>query len=216
VAEWRWECVTDDLLDGLPPDALRAVQQLAKELAVRESMVFLDRPGFTGDPPGLRTIQRGPMMLIYLRFEVGDEVYGMPFFPRATSGYAEYITAPARPHAGRPFPRRCAALPLTGLNTWQSLADTASSPPTKARPKGKALEAAIRTRRAALAQFLADDGADPERPELALIKIDRRRDFAHSLDDPKFAIRLGCADASRPELAAGLVRRTGAPSRRGR
>jgi hypothetical protein len=40
VAEWRWECVTDDLLDGLPPDALRAVQQLAKELAVRESMVF--------------------------------------------------------------------------------------------------------------------------------------------------------------------------------
>jgi hypothetical protein len=26
VADWRWECVTDDLLDGLPPDAVRAVQ----------------------------------------------------------------------------------------------------------------------------------------------------------------------------------------------
>lgn len=37
MADWRWECVTDDLLDGLPPDAVRAVQQLAEELAVRES-----------------------------------------------------------------------------------------------------------------------------------------------------------------------------------
>jgi hypothetical protein len=44
---------------GLPPHALLAVRQLGKELAVRESMVFLDGPAFTGDPPGLRTIQRG-------------------------------------------------------------------------------------------------------------------------------------------------------------
>jgi len=51
VADWRWECVTDDLLDGLPPDAVRAVRQLAEELAVRESMVFLDGPGFTGSGP---------------------------------------------------------------------------------------------------------------------------------------------------------------------
>jgi len=74
------------------------------------------------------------------------------------------------------------------------IADTLGIDP-KARPKGKALEAAIRTRRSALALFLAADGADPERPELVLIEIDRRRDFAHALDDPKFAIRLGCADA---------------------
>ena len=62
-------------------------------------------------------------------------------------------------------------------------------------PQGQALEAAIRTRRTARLKFLAADDADPERPELALIEIDRRRDFAHPLDDPKFAIRLGCADA---------------------
>ena len=74
------------------------------------------------------------------------------------------------------------------------LADTLGINP-KTRPKGKTLEAAIRTRRSATAEFLAADGADPERPELALIEIDRRRDFAHPLDDPKFAIRLGCADA---------------------
>jgi hypothetical protein len=65
----------------------------------------------------------------------------------------------------------------------------------QARPKGRALEAGIRTRRAAVAEFLRADGADPSRPELALVEIDRHRDFAHPLDDPKFAIRLGCADA---------------------
>jgi hypothetical protein len=74
VADWRWECITDDLLDGLPADALRAVEQLAKELAVRESMVFLDGAAFTGDPPGLRTIQRGPLMLVYLTDVRGERV----------------------------------------------------------------------------------------------------------------------------------------------
>ena len=30
VAEWRWELVTDDLLDGLPPAALATVRQVAR------------------------------------------------------------------------------------------------------------------------------------------------------------------------------------------
>jgi hypothetical protein len=62
------------LLNGLPPDALRAVRALADELTMRESMVFLDGPTFTGDPPGLRTIQRGPLMLIYLTDVLGQRV----------------------------------------------------------------------------------------------------------------------------------------------
>ena len=33
-----WECITDDLLDGLTPDALRAVQQLAKELEMNDTL----------------------------------------------------------------------------------------------------------------------------------------------------------------------------------
>jgi hypothetical protein len=37
-------------------------------------MVFLDGPGFTGHPPGLRTIQRGPMMLVYLTDVRGERV----------------------------------------------------------------------------------------------------------------------------------------------
>lgn len=57
------ECVTDDLLDQLSPDVLQAVPQLAKELAVRESVVFLDGPGSIGDPLGAARLQRGPLML---------------------------------------------------------------------------------------------------------------------------------------------------------
>jgi hypothetical protein len=59
VADWCWECITDDLLDSLPPDALRAVRQLAEELTIRESMIFLDGREFTGNPPGLRTAGSG-------------------------------------------------------------------------------------------------------------------------------------------------------------
>jgi len=83
---------------------------------------------------------------------------------------------------------------LRCMRATSGIADTLGIDP-KARPKGKALEDAVRARRARLTGFLAADGADADRPELAMIEIDRRRDFAHPLDDPKFAIRLGCADA---------------------
>jgi NADPH:quinone reductase-like Zn-dependent oxidoreductase len=38
------------------------------------------------------------------RFDVGDEVHGMPFFPRAGSAYAQYVTAPSRQLARKPRP----------------------------------------------------------------------------------------------------------------
>ena len=62
------------------------------------------------------------------RFDVGDEVYGMPFFPRAASAYAEYVTAPSRQLARKPpglSYAEAAALSLAGLTAWQSLVDTA-------------------------------------------------------------------------------------------
>ena len=34
-------------------------RQVAEGLTARESMVFLDGREFTGEPPGLRTVQRG-------------------------------------------------------------------------------------------------------------------------------------------------------------
>jgi hypothetical protein len=73
VPDWHWELVTDDLLDGLPPAALAAVRQIAEELTVRES-IFLDGRQFTGDPPGLRTVQQGPLMLVYLTDVRGKRV----------------------------------------------------------------------------------------------------------------------------------------------
>ena len=74
MAEWHWELVTDDLLDGLPPTALTMVRQVAEELTVRESMIFLDGREFTGEPPGLRTVQRGQLMLVYLTDVRGERV----------------------------------------------------------------------------------------------------------------------------------------------
>ncbi|KAA2266974.1 NADP-dependent oxidoreductase [Solihabitans fulvus] len=62
------------------------------------------------------------------RFEVGDEVYGMPFFPRAANGYAEYVAAPSRMLARKPANldhAHAAALPLVGLTAWQGLVDYA-------------------------------------------------------------------------------------------
>ena len=62
------------------------------------------------------------------RFQPGDEVYGMPFFPRAASAYAEYVAAPSRQLARKPAclsHAEAAALPLAGLTAWQALVDTA-------------------------------------------------------------------------------------------
>ncbi|EWC60645.1 Bifunctional protein: zinc-containing alcohol dehydrogenase [Actinokineospora spheciospongiae] len=62
------------------------------------------------------------------RFAPGDEVYGMPWIPRAANGYAEYVTAPSRQLARKPATIdhvRAAGLPLAGLTAWQALVDTA-------------------------------------------------------------------------------------------
>jgi NADPH:quinone reductase-like Zn-dependent oxidoreductase len=62
------------------------------------------------------------------RFAVGDEVYGMPFFPRAGGAYAEYVAAPARQLARKPAATdhvHAAAVPLAGLTAWQALVDIA-------------------------------------------------------------------------------------------
>jgi NADPH:quinone reductase-like Zn-dependent oxidoreductase len=62
------------------------------------------------------------------RFAVGDEVYGMPFFPREARGYAEYVTVPSRQVARKPAALdhvHAAALPLAALTAWQGLVDGA-------------------------------------------------------------------------------------------
>jgi NADPH:quinone reductase-like Zn-dependent oxidoreductase len=66
------------------------------------------------------------------RFHVGDEVYGMPFFPRAGNTYAQYVAVPSRQLARKPKNldhAHAAAVPLAGLTAWQSLVDIAQVAP---------------------------------------------------------------------------------------
>jgi NADPH:quinone reductase-like Zn-dependent oxidoreductase len=62
------------------------------------------------------------------RFKMGDEVFGLPRFPRAAGGYAEYVVVPARQLALKPanitFEQAVAAA-LAGLTAWQMLVDVA-------------------------------------------------------------------------------------------
>ncbi|MER6347691.1 NADP-dependent oxidoreductase [Streptomyces sp. NPDC001595] len=65
-------------------------------------------------------------------FRAGDEVFGMPLFPRQAGGYAEYVVAPARHLAPKPANlthTEAAALPLAALTAWQALVDTADVRP---------------------------------------------------------------------------------------
>ncbi|MEW1862913.1 MULTISPECIES: NADP-dependent oxidoreductase [unclassified Streptomyces] len=60
------------------------------------------------------------------RFRPGDEVFGMPLFPRAASAYAEVVAAPALHLARKPASLshvEASALPVVGLTAWQGLVD---------------------------------------------------------------------------------------------
>jgi len=62
------------------------------------------------------------------RFVPGDEVYGMPWFPRQAAAYADYVTAPSRQFARKPESLSFAeagAMPLVALTAWQALVETA-------------------------------------------------------------------------------------------
>jgi NADPH:quinone reductase-like Zn-dependent oxidoreductase len=62
------------------------------------------------------------------RFKPGDEVFGLPLFPRVASGYAELVSAPALHLALKPAALshvEAAALPSVGLTAWQGLVDFA-------------------------------------------------------------------------------------------
>ncbi|WP_329524397.1 NADP-dependent oxidoreductase [Streptomyces jietaisiensis] len=60
------------------------------------------------------------------RLRPGDEVFGMPLFPRAAGAYAEFVAAPALHLVRKPasLPHvEAAALPIVGLTAWQALVD---------------------------------------------------------------------------------------------
>ncbi|NEA36882.1 NADP-dependent oxidoreductase [Streptomyces sp. SID13031] len=62
------------------------------------------------------------------RFQVGDEVFGMPRFPLEAAAYAEFVTGPSRQFALKPSGMshvQAAGLSLAGLTAWQALVSTA-------------------------------------------------------------------------------------------
>jgi NADPH:quinone reductase-like Zn-dependent oxidoreductase len=68
----------------------------------------------------------GPGVRMY---RPGDEVFGMPLFPKPAGAYAEYVVAPPRHFAHKPEGLdhvTAAGLPLAGLTAWQSLVDHAN------------------------------------------------------------------------------------------
>jgi NADPH:quinone reductase-like Zn-dependent oxidoreductase len=93
---------------------------------VRQSGGVLGAPPFTVGWDVSGVVERvGPGVT---RFAAGDEVFGMPRFPREAGGYAEYLTGPSRHFARKPAALdhpAAAGLPLAGLTAWQALVDTA-------------------------------------------------------------------------------------------
>ncbi|MFE7774958.1 NADP-dependent oxidoreductase [Streptomyces sp. NPDC057445] len=87
--------------------------------------------GMHGEPPVLGYDVSGVVAAVGLGvtlYRPGDEVFGMPEFPRQAGGYAEYVTGPARHFVPKPEGLghvEAAALPLAGLTAWQSLVETA-------------------------------------------------------------------------------------------
>ena len=74
VSDWAWEPHPDDLLADLPPEARTELDQLAREITVRDSMVYLDGKDYSGPGPGLRTETRGRLMVTYLTDVRGERV----------------------------------------------------------------------------------------------------------------------------------------------
>jgi len=65
-------------------------------------------------------------------FQPGDEVFGLPWFPRPAGANSEYVAAPARQFARKPESLdhvHAAALPLAGLTAWQALTETVTIRP---------------------------------------------------------------------------------------
>lgn len=66
---------------------------------------------------------------------------------------------------------------------------------TSVRGRGNRLAQAVKARRDTAHEALKTDGVTQECPSVALVEIDHPSVFRPSDTDPKFALRLGCADA---------------------
>jgi NADPH:quinone reductase-like Zn-dependent oxidoreductase len=89
--------------------------------------------GFLGSPPFTVGWELAGVVaatgLGVTRFAVGDEVFGLPWFPHEGAAYAEYVTGPARHFTSKPPTlsfEEAAGLALSGLTALQALVETAA------------------------------------------------------------------------------------------
>lgn len=54
MSDWRWEYISDALSESLSATLRTEVERIAAELAVVNSMVYLDGAAYQGTSPGLR------------------------------------------------------------------------------------------------------------------------------------------------------------------
>ena len=68
MSDWQWKPHPDDLLNDLPPEARAQLDQLAREITVRDSMVYIlsGRVDGASVGPGLRTETRDKLMIAQL------------------------------------------------------------------------------------------------------------------------------------------------------
>ncbi|WP_435174267.1 NADP-dependent oxidoreductase [Actinacidiphila sp. bgisy145] len=145
VAEQTMRAVTVDRFGG--PEVLAVGRVARPEPLPTEVLVRVHAAGInpvdwkTRAGQGMAGLQKFPLILGWdvsgvveaVGFGVttlapGDEVYGMPWFPRPAGAYAEYVTAPSRQFARKPASLshvEAAALPLAVLTAWHALVDTA-------------------------------------------------------------------------------------------
>lgn len=112
--------ITQQTLGG--PEVLTIVDAPEARLRAGE-FPLLGRPPFVLGWDISGVVEQAPGTC---RFRPGDEVFGMPLFPRATSAYAEVVSAPALHLARKPASLshvEAAALPVVGLTAWQGLVD---------------------------------------------------------------------------------------------
>ncbi|UZJ29497.1 hypothetical protein [Streptomyces endophytica] len=79
MSTWTWEYEPDDYGDSLPPPVRAETERICAELAVVNSMVYLEGAAYQGPSPGLR-VEHGKtpggryLMLSYLTDVRGERI----------------------------------------------------------------------------------------------------------------------------------------------
>ncbi|MEU9052062.1 NADP-dependent oxidoreductase [Streptomyces sp. NPDC048384] len=135
--------ISQDVLGG--PEVLKEVEvqrpaPRPNEVLVRVRAAGLnptdwkhrDNGGFLGEPPFVLGWDVSGVVeavgIGVVRFQPGDEVFGMLSYPFGHGSHSEYVTAPARVFAHKPASVdhiQAGALPLVSLTAWQALVEYA-------------------------------------------------------------------------------------------